>query len=61
MIHSPIHLLTKRFNKRYFQANFWLQCLFILLLALVLFGPILNLLIWTIAERWYFPHALPTQ
>lgn len=61
MIHSPIHLLTKRFNKRYFQAHFWLQCLFILLLALVLFGPILNLLIWTIAERWYFPHALPTQ
>jgi len=28
-------------------------------LAFVIFGPLLNLLIWTVAERWYFPHALP--
>jgi len=41
--------------------NFWLQSLFILLLALVLFGPIVNLLIWTVTETWYFPHSLPTQ
>ena len=28
-------------------------------LAFVIFGPLLNMLIWTVAERWYFPHALP--
>jgi ABC-type spermidine/putrescine transport system permease subunit II len=43
------------------RLNFWLQSLFILLLALVLFGPIVNLLIWTVTETWYFPHSLPTQ
>jgi hypothetical protein len=25
------------------------------LLAFVIFGPLANLLIWTVAERWYFP------
>ncbi|GAB4070338.1 ABC transporter permease [Ancylobacter sonchi] len=29
------------------------------LLAFVIFGPLANLLLWTVAERWYFPHALP--
>lgn len=29
------------------------------LLAFVIFGPLANLLIWTVAERWYFPHTLP--
>ncbi|MBB3769934.1 ABC-type spermidine/putrescine transport system permease subunit II [Angulomicrobium tetraedrale] len=29
------------------------------LLAFVIFGPLTNLLLWTVAERWYFPHALP--
>lgn len=28
-------------------------------LAFVIFGPLVNLLLWTVAERWYFPHALP--
>lgn len=28
-------------------------------LAFVIFGPLLNMLIWTVAERWYFPHTLP--
>lgn len=31
------------------------------LLAFAIFGPIVNLLLWTVAERWYFPHALPSQ
>ncbi len=31
------------------------------LLAFVVFGPLVNLVLWTIAERWYFPHALPAQ
>ncbi|MEL0636983.1 MULTISPECIES: ABC transporter permease [Marinomonas] len=43
------------------KFNFWLQILFILVFALVLFGPIVNLLIWTVTEVWYFPHALPSQ
>ncbi|MGU3400966.1 ABC transporter permease [Brucellaceae bacterium D45D] len=29
------------------------------LLAFAIFGPLANLLLWTVAERWYFPHALP--
>ncbi|MBS7541683.1 ABC transporter permease [Ancylobacter oerskovii] len=29
------------------------------LIAFVIFGPLANLLLWTVAERWYFPHALP--
>jgi putative spermidine/putrescine transport system permease protein len=28
-------------------------------LAFAIFGPLANLLLWTVAERWYFPHALP--
>lgn len=28
-------------------------------LAFVIFGPLINMLIWTVAERWYFPHTLP--
>lgn len=29
------------------------------LLAFIVFGPLTNLVLWTVAERWYFPHALP--
>lgn len=28
-------------------------------LAFIIFGPLANLALWTVAERWYFPHALP--
>ena len=28
-------------------------------LAFVIFGPLFNMLVWTVAERWYFPHTLP--
>ena len=31
------------------------------LLAFAVFGPIGNLLLWAFAERWYWPHALPSQ
>ncbi|MGV1760171.1 ABC transporter permease [Rhizobium sp. A22-96] len=31
------------------------------LIAFLIFGPIANLLLWTVAEKWYFPHALPLQ
>lgn len=29
------------------------------LLAFVIFGPLTNLVLWTVAERWYFPNTLP--
>jgi ABC-type spermidine/putrescine transport system permease subunit II len=31
------------------------------LLAFAIFGPLANLLLWAVAERWYFPHTLPLQ
>lgn len=30
------------------------------LLAFAIFGPILNMLLWTVAERWFFPNKLPS-
>ncbi|MGR0277680.1 ABC transporter permease [Marinomonas dokdonensis] len=44
-----------------FPLSFWGQMGFILIFALVLFGPIVNLMIWTVTEVWYFPNALPSQ
>lgn len=38
-----------------------LQTLLLLFMLLAMFGPLLNLLIWTVAESWYFPHSLPSQ
>ena len=31
------------------------------LLAFIIFGPLVNLLLWAFAERWYFPNRLPSQ
>ena len=36
-----------------------LQGSLIFLLAVLIFGPLLNLLLWAVAEVWYFPHKLP--
>jgi putative spermidine/putrescine transport system permease protein len=30
-------------------------------LAFAVFGPLLNLLLWAVAEKWYYPHALPLE
>lgn len=30
-------------------------------LAFAIFGPLTNLLLWAVAEKWYFPYALPLQ
>ena len=30
------------------------------LLAFAIFGPLLNLLLWAFAERWYFPNRIPS-
>lgn len=31
------------------------------LMAFFIFGPLANMLLWTVAEKWYFPHTLPLQ
>ena len=31
------------------------------LFAFFIFGPLLNLVLWAFAERWYFPNKLPSQ
>jgi putative spermidine/putrescine transport system permease protein len=31
------------------------------LLAFAIFGPLVNMLLWTVAEAWYFPHKLPSE
>lgn len=31
------------------------------LLAFIIFGPLTNLFLWAVTERWYFPHALPLE
>ncbi|MEO8545252.1 MAG: ABC transporter permease subunit [Burkholderiaceae bacterium] len=38
-----------------------LSALLIGLLAIAVFGPLLNMLIWTITEAWYFPAKLPVR
>ncbi len=30
-------------------------------LAFVIFGPITNMLLWSVAEVWYYPHKLPLE
>jgi ABC-type spermidine/putrescine transport system permease subunit II len=30
-------------------------------LAFVILGPLVNLVLWAVAERWYFPNRLPSQ
>jgi len=31
------------------------------IVAFVIFGPLANMLLWTVTERWYFPHKLPLE
>jgi ABC-type spermidine/putrescine transport system permease subunit II len=31
------------------------------LLAFAIFGPLTNMLLWTVTEKWYFPHKLPLE
>jgi ABC-type spermidine/putrescine transport system permease subunit II len=37
------------------------RTLLIALLAFAIFGPLLNLVLWAFAERWYFPHKIPQE
>jgi len=38
-----------------------LRGLLLVLLAVAIFGPILNMLIWTVTEAWYYPAKLPVR
>lgn len=31
------------------------------LFAVAIFGPLTNLVLWSVTEQWYFPHPLPQQ
>ncbi|MEB2843174.1 ABC transporter permease subunit [Rhizobiales bacterium RZME27] len=31
------------------------------LLAFFIFGPLFNMLLWTVTEKWYFPHTFPLE
>lgn len=45
-----------------FAALHWLPRTAVLcFLAFAIFGPIVNLAIWAVAERWYWPGKLPQQ
>lgn len=55
----PATLLAK--GRRKLSASLPLQTLLLVLMLLAMFGPLLNLLIWTVAESWFFPHSLPSQ
>jgi ABC-type spermidine/putrescine transport system permease subunit II len=46
--------LARSFDWRWIPRGVFLG-----LLAFAIFGPLVNLLLWTVTERWYFPHALP--
>ena len=48
--------------RRWSRALAWLPRGLILgALAFVVFGPIANLALWAVAERWYFPYKLPVS
>jgi len=38
-----------------------LRALVLALLAFAIFGPLLNLVLWAFAEKWYFPSKLPLE
>ena len=42
-------------------ARMLFRGLVLAVLAFAIFGPLLNLLLWAFAERWYFPNKLPIE
>jgi len=55
----PARLLIT--GRKKLAGNLLAQTLLVIFITFVMFGPLLNLLIWTVAESWYFPHTLPNQ
>ena len=56
---------TRQFSLRHLRVPRTVETLLrfalIGLLAAAIFGPLLNMLIWTVAEAWYFPAKLPQR
>ena len=53
----PMPSLTRRLS-----ALWWVPRAVIFgLMAFFIFGPLANMLLWTVTEKWYFPHTLPLQ
>ncbi|MFD1745942.1 ABC transporter permease [Rhizobium helianthi] len=51
-----------RASSRFFAALWWVPRGIVFgLLAFAIFGPLFNMLLWTVTEKWYFPHALPLE
>ena len=46
---------------RFAALNGVLRAVILGLMAFAVFGPIVNLAFWAVAERWYWPHTLPQQ
>ena len=46
---------------RFAALNGVLRAVILGLMAFAIFGPIVNLAFWAVAERWYWPHTLPQQ
>lgn len=42
-------------------ARVLLRALALGMLAFIIFGPLLNMLLWTVAESWYFPAKWPVK
>jgi ABC-type spermidine/putrescine transport system permease subunit II len=44
------------------KASRWLlRGLLLGLLAFIIFGPLANMVLWAVTEKWYFPHKLPLE
>ena len=50
-------------SRKTFAIDLWWipRAIVLGLLAFAIFGPLTNLLLWTVTERWYFPHTLPLE
>ena len=47
--------------KRFAALHWLLRAIILGAIAFAIFGPIINLAIWAVAERWYWPGMLPQQ
>lgn len=44
-----------------FYLNYGMEIILFLLSLLILFGPMLSLGLWSVAEKWYWPHMFPQE
>lgn len=52
-------MISSIFSSRLFTVG--VRVLAIGGLAFIIFGPIANMLLWSVAEVWYYPHKLPLE